>query len=74
MQACLNVINEKIADKQRLNVLVELAAILLADTCYSAFKSAVAQGLPEEGPERYELFEQLVIKRALELTGRHSGT
>jgi hypothetical protein len=74
MEACLNVINERIADKQRLNVLVELAAVLLAITCDNAFQTAVAQGHSEEAPERYEFFEQLVIKRALELNGRHSDT
>jgi len=46
---------------------MELAAALLADACSSAYRSAAAQGAPDEGPARYAAFEDLVLRRAREI-------
>lgn len=70
LEACIAAINDHIGEGRWLNVRVELAAVLLADICYAAFQNAVAEGQANEGPERYELFEQMIVTRVLELNGR----
>jgi hypothetical protein len=46
---------------------MELAAVLLADVCSSAYQSAVAHGKPDDASERYARFEDLTLRRAREI-------
>jgi hypothetical protein len=45
----------------------ELAAVLLADACANAYRSAEAQGEADKAPLRYSVFESLVLRRAREI-------
>lgn len=50
---------------------MELAAAFLAAACSSAFNSAAEMGDdPAEGPDRYAMAEEVVVKRARELYGQ----
>jgi|EndMetStandDraft_5_1072996.scaffolds.fasta_scaffold03421_2 hypothetical protein len=50
---------------------MELAAAFLAAACSSAFDSAAEMGDdPAEGPDRYAMAEEVVVKRARELYGQ----
>jgi hypothetical protein len=50
---------------------MELAAAFLAAACSSAFDSAAEMGDdPAEGPDRYAMAEEVIVKRARELYGQ----
>ncbi len=67
VRACLSGIDEVLAKPQTLSMRLELAAALLAHACSAAFQSAKAQGHPNDGQKRYDIFERLTVLRAREL-------
>jgi hypothetical protein len=67
VRACLGGIDEVLSRPQRLAMRLELAAALLAHLGSAAFKSACAQGHPEDAEKRYDIFEHLAVLRAREL-------
>jgi hypothetical protein len=67
VRACLSNIDKVLAKPQTVSMRVELAAALLAHACSAAYESAGAQGHPEEGQMRYDVFERLAMLRAREL-------
>jgi hypothetical protein len=64
---CLRSIGE--VQKRSMTVMArsELAAALLASACATAYGSAEAEGVTEQGPERYGLAEDFILRRAREL-------
>lgn len=64
---CLRAVDEILADDVTLIVRLELAAVMMATACSSAYDSASAMGEPEEAQNRYDFFEHLAVRRSREL-------
>lgn len=69
---CLNAIDNTLGHTSTF-VMLEVAAALVVMTCQSAFDSAGADGTPEEGPQRYHYFEDLILRRAREIYAQGHG-
>ncbi|KAB2919904.1 MAG: hypothetical protein F9K29_03305 [Hyphomicrobiaceae bacterium] len=64
---CLRAVDKILSAGATTILRMELAAALLASACSSAYESAEDMGVPEEAQERYDLFEELTVRRSREL-------